>query len=138
MELRDRQHAVAQIALKAVGESGFALAGSGAMREHGVIDRPTQDVDLFTPNLDAPAFDEAAAQVESAWRSAGFDVVMRFRAPMYVRFLVGSSDGLWIEVDLAVDWRAKEPTHLGGRARPGSRGRGVQQDLSALRSWGCS
>jgi hypothetical protein len=35
------QRAVARIAL--AGVAGFALAGSGAIREHGVIDRPTED-----------------------------------------------------------------------------------------------
>lgn len=40
------QREVARIALAAV--DGFALAGSGAIREHGVIERPTEDVDLFT------------------------------------------------------------------------------------------
>lgn len=29
-------------------ESGFALAGSAAIREYGLIDRPTEDIDLFT------------------------------------------------------------------------------------------
>lgn len=47
---RDRevavQRKVARIAL--AGVAGFALAGSGAIREHGVIDRPTEDIDLFT------------------------------------------------------------------------------------------
>ena len=31
-----------------LGTDGFALAGSGAIREHGLIDRPTQDIDLLT------------------------------------------------------------------------------------------
>jgi hypothetical protein len=48
---------VARIALDSV--EGFALAGSGAIREHGVIDRPTEDVDLFTANADEEAFSVA-------------------------------------------------------------------------------
>ena len=44
------QREVARIALDSL--EGFALAGSGAIREHGVIDRPTEDVDLFTANAD--------------------------------------------------------------------------------------
>ena len=38
---------VAEAALAAVEGTSFALAGAGAIREHGLIDRPTQDVDLF-------------------------------------------------------------------------------------------
>lgn len=104
---------VARVALAAISGSGFALAGSGAIREHGMIDRPTQDVDLFTPRVDAAAFDEAAVQVESAWRDAGLDVVSRSRASRYAQFLVSPGDGTWTEVDLAVDWRAREPVRLG-------------------------
>ena len=47
-EKRDAQREVTRIALSGIAGFGFALAGSGAIREHGVIDRPTEDVDLFT------------------------------------------------------------------------------------------
>lgn len=112
MEQREQQYMVARIALQAISDAGFALAGSGAIREHGVIDRPTQDVDLFTPRVDAAAFDTAAEQVEAAWRDAGLDVVSRPRASRYAQFLVSPGDGSWTEVDLAVDWRAKDPVRL--------------------------
>ena len=55
------QRTVARIALDSV--EGFALAGSGAIREHGVIDRPTEDVDLFTANADEDAFSLAVDRV---------------------------------------------------------------------------
>ena len=42
------QRDVARIALSDAADSGFALAGSGAIREHGLTQRPTADVDLFT------------------------------------------------------------------------------------------
>ena len=46
---QEEQRRIARLALEAAGdEAGFALAGSGAIREHGLIDRPTEDVDLFT------------------------------------------------------------------------------------------
>lgn len=46
---REDQRRVARLALEAAGEdAGFALAGAGAIREHGLSDRPTEDVDLFT------------------------------------------------------------------------------------------
>lgn len=92
---------------------GSPWPGQGAIREHGVTDRPTEDVDLFTPRVDAAAFDAAAEQVEAAWRGAGLEVVSRTRASRYAQFLVSPSDGSWTEVDLAVDWRAKEPVRLG-------------------------
>lgn len=42
------QRQVTTLLLHRVGSAGFALAGSGAIREHGITDRPTRDVDLFT------------------------------------------------------------------------------------------
>ena len=49
-----------------------ALGGGNALLAHGVISRPTQDVDLFT---DAENSVEAAAgAVEAALRDAGFEV----------------------------------------------------------------
>lgn len=54
------QREVARVALG--GTDGFALAGSGAIREHGIIDRPTEDVDLFT-SPDVAAFATAVDRV---------------------------------------------------------------------------
>ena len=34
----------------ALPEAEHALAGGGAMLAHDLVDRPTQDVDLFTPD----------------------------------------------------------------------------------------
>lgn len=57
------QREVARVALAAT--EGFALAGSGAIREHGIIDRPTEDVDLFTTSLNVTAFGVAVDLVIS-------------------------------------------------------------------------
>jgi hypothetical protein len=46
---------VARIALIAAADHGFALAGGNALVAHGLVDRPTQDVDLFSPEPGAPA-----------------------------------------------------------------------------------
>jgi hypothetical protein len=40
------------MALRSLDGTSFVLAGSGAMREHGLVDRPTEDVDLFTDGRD--------------------------------------------------------------------------------------
>jgi hypothetical protein len=50
------QREIAKAALSFVHDSDFALAGSGAIREHGLISRPTEDIDLFTTNTDAVSF----------------------------------------------------------------------------------
>lgn len=40
---------VARVALSATGSHGFALAGGNALVVHGLLERPTMDVDLFPP-----------------------------------------------------------------------------------------
>lgn len=63
---------VAQIALSAARQYGFALGSGLALVVHGVVDRPTEDVDVFSDESDGVA---AAAQlVETALRDAGFQV----------------------------------------------------------------
>jgi hypothetical protein len=66
------QITVARLALRAAGEHGFALAGGNALAAHGIISRPTHDVDLFTA---APgAVSEAAGPVAAALAAAGLTV----------------------------------------------------------------
>ena len=60
------QRTVTRIALEASASSGFALAGSGAIREHGVINRMSQDVDLFTSNTNERAFGAAVDRLIDA------------------------------------------------------------------------
>lgn len=48
MPLGDLHRKVAAVALRAAAPHGFALAGGCALIAHGVIDRLTEDVDLFT------------------------------------------------------------------------------------------
>ena len=70
MPIDELQREVATIALRAAARHGFALAGGNALIAHGIIDRPTDDVDLFS---DQEAGVAAAAQaVEDALREAGF------------------------------------------------------------------
>ena len=61
---------VAAVALCAAARHGFALGGGNALMAHGVIDRFTADVDLFTD--DEAGVAAAAGAVEAALRRAGF------------------------------------------------------------------
>jgi len=45
------QTEVTRLLLEAVENSGFVLAGAGAVRAHGLTDRPTEDIDLFVDSL---------------------------------------------------------------------------------------
>jgi hypothetical protein len=68
------------LALTALAGGGFALAGSGAIREHGIIDRPTQDIDLFTSVTSGEAFAASTTRLAAAMSEAGLEIVVR-RSP---------------------------------------------------------
>ena len=66
------QLAVARIALSAARDHGFALAGGHALIAHGIVSRPTRDVDLFTDHDQGVR--AATAVVDAALVDAGFVV----------------------------------------------------------------
>jgi hypothetical protein len=87
---------VAAIALNVAARYGFALAGGNALIAHGIIDRPTQDVDVFSDQEDGVA--AAADAVEAALREAGFVPERRGQADGLEDIFYGLGDGLaeWI------------------------------------------
>jgi hypothetical protein len=70
MPINELQREIAVIALRAAARYGFALAGGNALIAHGIVDRPTEDVDLFSDQEAGVA--AAARAVEEALREAGF------------------------------------------------------------------
>lgn len=111
-ELANWQRRITRVALETIGQDGFALAGSGAIREHGVTDRPTEDVDLFTTSMDSAAFDHAVERVTDAWTDNGLDVSLNRHAPLYAQFSLTTTDGNHVDVDMGVDWRGSDPVRL--------------------------
>jgi hypothetical protein len=71
MPLDELHRTVAVIVLRAAAGYGFALGGGNALIQHGMISRPTQDVDLFTYR--EAGMQAAAGAVEAALREAGFE-----------------------------------------------------------------
>ena len=64
------QAEVAWTALGAIGGQGFALAGAGALIAHGLVDRLTQDLDLFSPMPGGAG--HVIAMLQQVPRAAGF------------------------------------------------------------------
>jgi Nucleotidyl transferase AbiEii toxin, Type IV TA system len=96
MPIDELQREVATIALRTAGRYGFALAGGNALIAHGIIDRPTDDVDLFSDQETAVA--AAAEEVEGALRAAGFLAERRDQAGGLEDLFYGMGEGLaeWI------------------------------------------
>jgi hypothetical protein len=63
---------VARIALAVAGKHGFVLGGGVAWLVNGLVQRPTEDVDLFTDTADGVA--AAADEVTAALIAAGYSV----------------------------------------------------------------
>jgi hypothetical protein len=106
------QRDVTRAALRALEGTPFALAGPGAIREHGIIDRPTQDVDLFTPDVDPSRFDAAVDSVVHELRSTGHMVDERRRVEQFAQLHVTTDEGRFVEIDMGVHSRENEPVML--------------------------
>lgn len=108
------QREITRVALGALDGTGFALAGLGAIREHGVTDRPSEDVDLFTSNTSTVNFSGGVERVVDALQTAGysieFDVDRRSR--QFVRLHVSTALGERVDIDMAMDWRQADPVTL--------------------------
>jgi hypothetical protein len=96
MPIDELQREVATIALRTAARHGFALAGGNALIAHGIIDRPTDDVDLFSDQETAVA--AAADAVEGALRAAGFEAERRDQAAGLEDIFYGMGEGLaeWV------------------------------------------
>ena len=110
---QEEQRRIARLALEAAGdEAGFALAGSGAIREHGLIDRPTEDVDLFTVQQAETRFGTSLDRIIAALRAVGYTVETRRRQDTFAQLTIVSAQGHSTGMDLGVDWRAHPPVRL--------------------------
>jgi hypothetical protein len=106
------QTRLAEIGLRATGDLGFALAGGMAIQAHGVVDRPSDDIDLFTAwNLRAD-FGAAVERVVEAYRSAGYEVLIERQFETFARLRVSDGASAHTDVDLAADWRQHPPVQL--------------------------
>lgn len=105
------QRDVASIALASAGSAGFALAGSGAIREHGLTHRPTADIDLFTVMNAQDRFVGTVDEVVDRLRESGYEVEVPRRSESFARLSV-TTEEREVDVDLGIDWRSREPVAL--------------------------
>ena len=91
---------------------GFALAGSGAIREHGMTQRPTNDIDLFTVMQASTRFPHAVDSLIEHLTANDYDVTIERVSPSFTQLSVTPLHGVPLSVDLAIDWRAHTPVRL--------------------------
>jgi hypothetical protein len=92
MPLTELHRRVATVALRVATRYGFALGGGNALIAHGLITRPTQDVDLFTN--EETGVGAAAGSVEAALQAAGFEAQREDNADGVSDVFEGMGEGL--------------------------------------------
>lgn len=107
------QAGVAVVALRAIGPQGFAPAGAGALAAHGLLQRRTEDVDLFSPTPGGAG--QVSAVLQATLTAAGYTVTVVESADQhqgeFARLMVTRNDHD-VQVDVARDWRQHPPVHL--------------------------
>lgn len=88
----------------------FALAGGAALIVHGVVDRPTRDLDFFATS--ATAVQHLLPALRRGLADNGLEVTTIVEAQGFVRLEVTDGHGI-CEVDLSHDARLHAPEHLG-------------------------
>jgi hypothetical protein len=102
---------LARIGLAAAERYGFALAGGYAVQAAGFLQRPSEDIDLFTVWDRRGEFDVAAAAIVDAYRAAGLSVEVERRHDTFTRLTVSTGE-YTAKVELGVDLRANEPVRI--------------------------
>ncbi|MEU4336612.1 nucleotidyl transferase AbiEii/AbiGii toxin family protein [Micromonospora lupini] len=105
---------LAEIGLRVAARYGFALAGGYAVAVHGILDRPSEDVDLFTAWERRGEFSAAVDAVVEGYRNGGYSVEVMQQFDTFARLAV--TDPALPEhpykVELAANWRALPPVMM--------------------------
>jgi hypothetical protein len=111
--MEPRHERIARIALAAGARYGLALAGGYAISAHGIGNRPSGDVDLFTSWQHRNEFPDLTGAVISALETSGFKADTVMSAETFTRLTVTDlADGTEEKIELSVDWRAHDPVQL--------------------------
>jgi hypothetical protein len=107
------QARLARVGLDVLAEYGFALAGGYALQAHQLVDRMSEDLDMFTDRWDAKSFAAAVDAVSKAFRQQGFGVEVNRQAETFARIEVtDGASGRTVSVDLGADYRKHQPVVL--------------------------
>jgi hypothetical protein len=105
------QREVTTVLLENLSRHGFVLTGSGALREHGIINRPTEDVDLFTTQQQSMNFQDATSRAVQALKETGYDVEVGRDLETFKNITI-TRDAQSVQVDFGVDYRGHAPAYM--------------------------
>ena len=89
------------------------MAVSDAIREHGLIDRPTEDVDIFNTPKASATFKPTIDNVIPTLRERGYQVDVERQSNHFTRLSVRDSDDSYLtELDMSIDYRSLPATRL--------------------------
>lgn len=103
-----------KIGLEVLGEQyGYALAGGYAVQAHQIVNRVSDDVDLFAPIERATGeMSDAATRLVDAYQRAGYTVELAQQAPTYTRLnVVDPRTGSQSKVELVAEFLHHPPVH---------------------------
>jgi hypothetical protein len=103
---------LARVGLAAGSRYGLALAGGYAVQAHGLVHRPSEDVDLFTASNRTAEYDTAVDTVITAYQDDGLTVRIERRTEVLTHLTVTGPQGEVSKVEVGIDWRANEPVWL--------------------------
>ncbi|GAB3867277.1 hypothetical protein GCM10027610_121330 [Dactylosporangium cerinum] len=105
---------LAEIGLRAGGPHGFALAGGHAVAAHGILQRPSEDVDLFADWQRRADFPAAVEVVIAAYVAAGYEVEIDHRTETFARlYLTDPAERSEPHrVELVANWRSQPPVQM--------------------------
>jgi hypothetical protein len=105
---------LAEIGLRVAARYGFALAGGYAVQAHGILARPSEDVDLFTGWERRDEFAAAVDAVVDAYCERGYAVETTQRFETFARLAVTDPavPNEAYKVELAANWRALPPVMM--------------------------
>jgi hypothetical protein len=102
------QTRMATIGLCTLADHGFVLAGGYALRAHGFGTRDSDDIDLFTDQMDPDRFAQAVALLVDSYRALGLQTELARQAPLFARLVVDRV----AKADLGVDHRQFFPVPM--------------------------
>ncbi|SCG71010.1 nucleotidyl transferase AbiEii/AbiGii toxin family protein [Micromonospora halophytica] len=105
---------LAEIGLRVAARYGFALAGGYAVQAHGILDRPSEDIDLFTAWERRGEFAAAVDAVVDGYRDGGYSVEVTQQFDTFARLAVTdpAQPAHPYKVELAANWRALPPVMM--------------------------